>query len=582
MSKLCLLCCDSFLLEFQASLDQDGWEDVVIAGFPARCGRPPLIWEQVYERLPEECSQVVVLGLACMAGLDEPPPGFPPIKRITKAQCFHFIAGEQMVNEAIAEGAYLMTPVWLKHWRQQIENLGFEPQQAGEFFRDVAKELILLDTGLEADSALWLAELQAVTTLPARRMVVGLDHARQTLARIVLEWQLAQTQQSLQQQKRRYGVELANHVAAMDMLIPLAKTQHESEVISSIQELFQMLFAPSGFHYLRIENGIVDPHPDVPPEIREVLQHFQQDHAWMNDGNGFMLRIRSGHDDLGLIAVDRLAFPEYREHYLNLALAITGVCGLAIANARNRQKLLQAEKMASLSIMVAGVAHDINTPLGVSLTAVSTLQDNASRLTAKFAARSMTQSDLDNYLKRAEETTALIRLNLERIGRLTDTFRQVTLNAKPAEKHGFRIRQCLDDVIVSMGPQLSHERVSLNVSCEPELEIEGLAEDWVSIFSNLIQNSIKHGFRDRDHGAIDIRITLHAKALVVEYQDDGHGLTSEALAHLFDPFFTTNLQQGMGLGMYLVYNLITHRMGGSIRCQSQPGQGAHFHIMIPI
>jgi signal transduction histidine kinase len=130
------------------------------------------------------------------------------------------------------------------------------------------------------------------------------------------------------------------------------------------------------------------------------------------------MRIASGDKLLGLIAVDGLAFPEFRERYLNLALAISGVCALAIDNARTRKRLAETEKMASLGVLVAGVAHEINTPVGVGLAASSTLQEQTEGLATRFAERRMTQSDLQAYLGAAREEAALIRSNLERIGRL--------------------------------------------------------------------------------------------------------------------------------------------------------------------
>ena len=106
--------------------------------------------------------------------------------------------------------------------------------------------------------------------------------------------------------------------------------------------------------------------------------------------------------------------------------------------------------------------------------------------------------------------------------------------------------------------------------------------DWASIFINLISNSLKHGFKGQEHGRIEIRIARNDKnRLCVDYRDDGTGIQPEVLARIFDPFFTTDIQQGMGLGMHLVYNLVTHRMGGTIRCESAPGEGVHFHIEVP-
>lgn len=580
-AKLCIFCCHGFLPEFEASILAEGWRDVVLAEFPVRCGRPALTWDELRAVLPDACSQIIVFGVACLDGMGEPPSDFPAVKVVHKDQCFHLLASPTLVNEAIANGAYLITPSWLKNWRGQVQALGFDEQRVGELFADFAKELLFLDTSLDPEMPTYLAELQTATQLPTRRIAVGLEHTRLSLAKWVLEWRLAQAEQLAQSQIRHYNRERADQVAAMDMLVFLAKTQQESQVIAAIKELFQMLFSPAALHYLRVERGVPQLDQNIPLSIQEQLAHYPSQYAWTEDGKGFMLRIQSGDNELGRILVDQLAFPEHRMRYLNLALAISGVCGLAIENARNRKRLLEAEKMASLGILVAGVAHDVNTPLGVSLTATSTLHEKLTILQRLFANRSMKQSDLDHFLTQAVELTELTRLNLERIGRLTETFRQVALEGKTLEKRTFFIKDCLDNTILSMKSLLSDPRISIKINCQANLQITSFLEDWSSIFMNLIQNSLTHGFKNRESGVIDIDIQQSPNYLAIDYRDNGNGMPAEVLSRIFDPFFTTGLQSNMGLGLYQVFNLITQRMNGEIHCSSQPGQGVHFQITLP-
>ena len=580
--KLCILTCHNFHREVAAAIAAEGWTDVIAADFPSNCGHPPFNWEALLPLIPEDCCQIVVLGRVCLSALGNPPEGFPPTRIVPVEQCFHLVAGQQLVNEAIAEGAYLITPRWLADWRNRIRKMGFETNQASEFFRDFAKELVLLDTGIDPESVSRFAELGNEVKLPVRRIGVGLDATRMLVSRLVLEWRLEQEQHWAKENAQRHAGELADLVSAMDMLTRLARTLHEDEAISAIEELFQMLFAPETLHYLRVENNIPIPIRAIPADMLETMRGLHNDYALTPDGRGFLLRIGRDETTLGIIAVNRLAFPEYRERYLNMALAITGVCGLAIENARNRRRMVEAEKMTSLGILVAGVAHEVNTPLGVVLAAASTLQRQCRHLTRHFDERSMTQSELENYLKCAESGTNLILHNMERIGQLVDAFRHIAVDDKTTSgKKIFRPRNCLDDAILSFGDHLIPERIILNVQCDSELEIESLPGDWASIFVNLLGNSLKHGFKGREHGIIDIKMTKDTKWFRVDYRDDGVGLAPETLARVFDPFFTTDLQHGMGLGMHLVYNLITHRMGGSIQCESQPSQGVHFHIEIP-
>jgi len=580
--KLCILCCQNFYPEVAAGIAAEGWSDVVAAAFPARCGRPALRWDELRSRLPEDVAEVLVLGCACLHGLGPAPAGFPPGRTISLPQCFCLVAGEPLVNEALAAGAYLLTPAWLADWRGQLESLGFNVEHAGKFLAEFARELVLFDTGVSPEAEGQLAEFAAAVRLPFRRVVVGLEYVRLRLGRLAAEWRLARQIQATWELTRVQAGELADHVAAMDMLMQLAATRQESEAIAVIEDLFRMLFAPASLHYARVENELLNPASPVPAASLALMRSLEAGHAWTPDGCGFLLRITRGEETLGVVAVEGLAFPQYRDRYLRLALAVVGVCGLAIENARHRKRLLDAEKMASLGMLVAGVAHEINTPLGIGVTAASTLQDRARCLAESFASRSMTQAELRQFLEDAAASTRLLRQNLARIGTLVDTFRQVAVGGQPAASIRFRLRECLDDVCRSFGERLPADRIAVHIECPPDLELTGTPSDWATVFVNLIGNSLKHGFQSRVRGSIVIQAAQVDRRLIVDYRDDGAGMSADALVKIYEPFFTTDLQHGLGLGMHLVYNLITHRFGGSIVCGSQPGEGWCCRIEAPL
>lgn len=278
-STLCIFVCHNFIAEVRAAIEAEGWPDVVALEFPARCGRPPLSWAELRALIPANCSGLLVLGRACLGKLGEPPAGFPPVRVVPQTQCFHLVAEPRIVDEAIGAGAYLLTGSWLAEWPKHVQALGFEPQQAGAFFADFAKSLLLLDTGLDPQAAGRLAEFQATVGLPARSLAVGLDHTRLLLCRLVLTWRLEQAQQGAREQARQHGAELADYVAAMDLLTRLAKTQSEADTIGTIGELFQMLFAPGALYYLRLENNVRLPGSDIPPAMLEAMRALAGDHG---------------------------------------------------------------------------------------------------------------------------------------------------------------------------------------------------------------------------------------------------------------------------------------------------------------
>ncbi len=272
---------------------------------------------------------------------------------------------------------------------------------------------------------------------------------------------------------------------------------------------------------------------------------------------------------------------DYTQAQVELAQANLRLQAANTTLKETQKKLVEAEKMASLGVLVAGVAHEINTPLGVCLSAASALQDESSAVSANFSRRSMTHADLTRYLEASSERAVLIGRNLERMARLIDSFRQLAVGGKSRERQSCRLRECLDGVAGSLGDRMLAIGAVLTIDCPTELLVEGSTEDWSNIFSNLLDNSLKHGFKARAQGHIDIRVTHDTKSLRVDCCDDGVGLTPESVGRIFDPFFTTDLQHGAGLGMHLVYNLVTQRLGGSITCVSTPGNGVCLHIEVP-
>ena len=582
--RLCIMVCDRFHAEAAAAVAAEAWDDVDCVAFAAHCGRPALSWLALRALLPPGCTQLILLGHACMAalGLGEPPPAdFPPLQRRSQGQCFHLVAPQPLVAEAVASGAYLMTPSWLGDWRAHLGELGFGPDQAGEFFAGFAHELLLLDTGTGANTGAQLQTLAQQVPLPVRRVPVGLDTMRAVLAREVMTWRLQTAQQAQLDQKRQHARERADQAASMDMLGRLTRVQHEAEAITAIRDLVQMLFAPRRVHYLRVHNGVDIPAPGLPEELLTPLGLLNEDYAFTPDGEGFLLRIGHAGAVVGKVAVLGLAFPGQRERYVNMALALTGFCGLVIENTRMRHKLQEAEKMASLSILVSGVAHEINTPLGVDLVAASALQDQTRQLARHFADRQMTASELEGFLQKAEQETGLIRNNLERIGALVDTFRQAATGGPAPQAATLHLHECVNEVIRSLGDRVLAAGVKVHLRADPKLQIHSIRSDWASVFTNLIANSLKHGFKGLEGGEIHIQIEADAQRLHVHYRDTGRGMAPEVLAKVFEPFFTTDLQRNMGLGMHLVYNLVTQRFGGSIWCESRPDEGASFHIEVP-
>ncbi|MBF0382174.1 MAG: HAMP domain-containing histidine kinase [Magnetococcales bacterium] len=249
---------------------------------------------------------------------------------------------------------------------------------------------------------------------------------------------------------------------------------------------------------------------------------------------------------------------------------------------RTQTQLVEAEKMAALGGLVAGVAHEINTPLGIGMTAASFLQRRCKESANLLAEEKLKRSELDTYFSEATESSTLILTNLTRAAKLIRSFKQVAVDQASEDKRIFNLKNYIDQVLTSFNHRLRNTTHSITVSCPDDLECNTYPGVLSQIITNFIENSLIHGYKEKDSGEMLIDISVAAGHLVFKYRDDGSGITEENRKRIFEPFFTTNRSQGgSGLGMNIVYNLVTQTIGGKIECISEPGKGVEFIIICP-
>ena len=248
-----------------------------------------------------------------------------------------------------------------------------------------------------------------------------------------------------------------------------------------------------------------------------------------------------------------------------------------------QDQLVQAEKMAALGTLVAGIAHEVNTPVGVAVMAASFLQDQTTSLKDLYVQREMTRSGLESYLKTADDLASSILRNLERAAQQIKNFKQVAVDQTSEEERQFRLKSYIEDLLSSLQPKLRPGRHVVHLHCPDMLEIFSFPGAFSQILTNFIMNSLKHAFSETTQGKIDIDVTASEETLRLRYHDNGRGLTEEERAHIFDPFYTTKRGHGgSGLGLYIVYNLVSQQLRGSIQYESEAGRGTTFLITIPL
>jgi signal transduction histidine kinase len=249
-----------------------------------------------------------------------------------------------------------------------------------------------------------------------------------------------------------------------------------------------------------------------------------------------------------------------------------------------QRQMVQNEKMASLGDMVAGVAHEVNTPIGLGVTASTMMLDRLSDMRKAFEGKSLKASTLSKFIAEGEENLNIIYRNLNRAAELISSFKQVAVDQSSENNRVFSFSKLMDEILMSMRPKLKKVNHQIHVHCSDDLVIESKAGPINQIMINLIMNSIIHGFEDMQHGQIDIFIEItDGTKLNIEFKDNGKGIPEHMRKRIFDPFVTTKRGQGgSGLGMHLVYNLVTQGLNGSISIVSEEGKGVQFKIIFPV
>ncbi len=249
---------------------------------------------------------------------------------------------------------------------------------------------------------------------------------------------------------------------------------------------------------------------------------------------------------------------------------------------RTQKEMVQSAKMAALGDLVAGVAHEVNTPIGVSVTAASFLAERTRQLRELYEKGEMKRSDLEKYLALAEESSGSVLSNLERAAELVQSFKKVAADQSSEEKRAFELKNYLEQILVSLRPQFKRTPHTVTVECPEGLTLDSYPGAIMQIMSNLIMNSLIHGFADGTPGDIQVRVEEVGTDVVLAYKDTGVGMDGEQKARIFDPFYTTRRGSGgTGLGMNIVYNLVTQTLKGSILLETSPGHGAMFLLTLP-
>ena len=260
---------------------------------------------------------------------------------------------------------------------------------------------------------------------------------------------------------------------------------------------------------------------------------------------------------------------------------------LEAANAQlieERQRAINTEKMASLGRMVAGFAHEINTPVGIAVGALSQELQVISGLGSLLQQDEVSEEDIRSRLEILRESSALALSNVQRAATLVQSFKRTAVDQSSDIERVFVVAQVLQDVIHNLQPIFKPTHIKVVQECPQTIQFLGTPGWLTQVFTNLFINAHEHAFAEgSSSGTIQVCVRQDSGALEISFRDDGVGIEGAALPKIFEPFYTTHRSRGgSGLGLYLVYNLITQKMNGTIDCKSVPGKGTEFLIRLPM
>ena len=590
-NKLCISVCSFFKREVVTIIKNEKYDDVIISAFPSKCGRPPTTWHDI-KRGFHNCDNcnLHVFGSCCLAALDDPPAGLHDIQVHHLSKCFYLFASPGVIDSYLRKGAYLITPNWVAKWRSQLKILGFDQRElAQEFFNESITYLLLIDTGVDSKSQQYLQEFADFVGLSFEVVPVGLDYLRLRISNIVMDWRLKSELSQSKQKSSNMNRRLADYAMGFDVISDLANITSEESVIEKILELFTMLFIPSHITYTPIINGkkgSVQSNSFSSEDNQALVNQLTSmpgDYGKTPSDTGFWLWIRHIDERVGFLVVDGIAFSEHKEHYLNLAISIVGVCGLAVTNARRFEQLRHTKNKAEVanqakSTFLSNMSHEFRTPLNAILGFTELMTDAPPQ---KF------HDYLSIIYRSGEHLLGLINdvLDMAKI-----ESGQMSLN--PTSFDLYYVLGIIEDML-QLKAKAKGLRFLIDNHANLPRYIETDEKKLRQVLINLLGNAIKFtqeggiSLRARMDGTCK-RTVVHVQETVrilFEIEDTGPGIAPDEIDTVFEAFAQTETgkqsKEGTGLGLPISRRFV-QLMGGDITVTSIVGQGTIFRFDIQV
>lgn len=307
--------------------------------------------------------------------------------------------------------------------------------------------------------------------------------------------------------------------------------------------------------------------------------------ALKRDGSQALVEISLSHsgEAAARLATVTLRDVTEREHTRQALVAAKQQAELALAQQQQMQnELVQVEKLAALGGLVAGVAHEVNTPIGVMLSAATHLEAQTQKADRAYQGGQLSEEGLTDYFATARQAAQLMALNSQRAADLIQSFKRVAVDQTGGERRVFGVASYIDEVLQSLHPHLKKSPIQIHVDCPPELTMDSLPGAFSQVLTNLLMNALTHAFKPEQAGHIFIAVAQAGSHICLTFSDNGQGIAPELHARVFEPFFTTRRASGgSGLGLHIVHSIVTQSLKGTLAFDSQVGEGTIFTLHLP-
>lgn len=359
--ELILQVCEHFARELHAILETSDFPQVSLHVFPARCGFPPLTKEELAHAPAGDNVDTECIGSCCLKNMNEEGAG-EHIRRLDF--CFRLLVPGELVEHYMQQGAYLVTPGWLEHWKRHVQQWGGSRDVLREMFAETTKQILLLDTGLYPNSNDLLRDFAEYLGLPAQALPVGIDYLRLYVNNMITRWMKANCEASSHAMQAARQQDVALYAMALDLLGSLPVLESREDVFEKIVEVLTLLFGSTQINALAFVDGFAErvwcsaPDEADEGEVWDRLIEYEDKVGYTENKRGFYFKVNDTEDTLLTIELQECAVPKNIPRYMNLCDALSGVFALAVTNGRTYEKLKEAlDKVETLRGIIPICSH---------------------------------------------------------------------------------------------------------------------------------------------------------------------------------------------------------------------------------